>query len=287
MAGQIIAYGIMVGVFYGLVAVGLALLFGVMRYMNIAHGSFMMIGGYISFFLFTLWRVDPFVSIPIVMLAMFLLGIIVYRVLFSPLGKFPEGLRLGTSMLITFGLILVLDNTCILLWTSDPKTIATPYSGTILEVLGVRLPLIRLAVLGVTFIVIIALHLFLNKTYFGKSLRATAEDWEAAALLGINIDRTYLVACGVSTALAGAAGTAVVLMYSITPYSGLEWLLTAFVVLVFAGLGNIKEVFIAGLLLGVLEQMSVFFIGGQFRAVVGLVIFVLILVLRPQGLFRQ
>jgi len=287
MAGQIIAYGIMIGVFYGLVAVGLALLFGVMRYMNIAHGSFMMIGGYISFWLFTLWRVDPFISIPVVMFAMFLLGIILYRMLFSPLGKFPEGLRLGTSMLITFGLILVLDNVVAFLWTSDPKTIATSYSGTILEVLGIRLPFIRLAVLGVTFIVIISLHLFLNRTYFGKSLRATAEDWEAAALLGINIGRTYLVACGVSTALAGAAGTAVVLMYSITPYSGLEWLLTAFVVLVFAGLGNIKEVFMAGLLLGVVEQMSVLFMGGQFRAVVGLVIFVLILVLRPQGLFRQ
>ena len=287
MAGQIIAYGIMVGVFYGLVAVGLALLFGVMRYMNIAHGSFMMIGGYISFWLFTLWRVDPFVSIPVVMLVMFLLGLIVYRVLFSHLGKFPEGLRLGTSMLITFGLILVMDNVVAFLWTSEPKTITTSYSGQVFEFFGVRLPLARLAVLGVTFIVVIALHLFLNRTYFGKSIRATAEDWEAASLLGINIGRTYLVACGVSIALAGAAGTAVALMYSITPYAGLEWLLTAFVVLVFAGLGNIKEVFIAGLLLGVVEQMSVFFIGGQFRAVVGLVIFVLILILRPQGLFKQ
>jgi len=287
MAGQIIAYGIMVGVFYGLVAVGLALLFGVMRYMNIAHGSFMMIGGYISFFLFTLLRVDPFISIPVVMLAMFLLGIAVYKVLFSPLGKFPEGLRLGTSMLITFGLILVLDNVCALLWTSDPKTIATSYSGTTIEIYGIRLPLARLGVLGVTFIVIIALHLFLNRTYFGKSIRATAEDWEAASLLGINIGRTYLVASGISIALAGAAGTAVALMYSINPYGGLEWLLTAMVVLVFAGLGNIKEVFMAGLLLGIVEQTSVFFIGGEFRAVVGLVIFVLILLFRPQGLFRQ
>jgi branched-chain amino acid transport system permease protein len=190
-------------------------------------------------------------------------------------------------MLITFGLILVIDNVVAFLWTSEPKTITTSYSGQVFEILDVRLPVMRLGVLGVTFIVIIALHLFLNRTYFGKSIRATAEDWEAASLLGINIGRTYLVASGVSIALAGTAGTTIALMYSITPYSGLEWLLTAFVVLVLAGLGNIKEVFIAGLLLGLVEQLSVFFIGGHFRAVVGLVIFVLILILRPQGLFRQ
>lgn len=287
MAAQIIAYGIMIGVFYGLVAVGLALLFGVMRYMNIAHGSFIVIGGYLSFWLFTLWHVDPFISIPAVMFAMFFLGMIVYRVLFSPLGKFPEGLRLGTSMLITFGLILVLDNVVALLWTSDVKTITTSYSGEVFEFFGIRFPLISLAVLGVTFIVIITLHLFLNRTYFGKSLRATAEDWEAASLLGIDIGRTYLIACGLSIALAGAAGTAVALMYSINPYAGLEWLLTALVVLVFAGLGNIKGVFVAGLLFGVLEQLSVFFVGSHYRPVVGLGIFVLILLLRPQGLFRE
>jgi branched-chain amino acid transport system permease protein len=287
MAGQIIAYGIMIGVFYGLVAVGLALLFGVMRYMNIAHGSFIVIGGYISFWLFTLWQVDPFVSIPVVMLAMFFLGLVIYKVLFSPLGKFPEGLRLGNSMLITFGLILVLDNVCALLWTSDVKTITTPYSGKVFEFLNVRLPFISMAVMGVTLIVVIVLHLFLNRTYFGKSIRATAEDWEAASLLGINIGRTYLVACGISIALAGAAGTAVALMYSINPYGGLEWLLTAMVVLVFAGLGNIKGVFLAGLLFGVLEQLSVFFVGSHYRPVVGLGIFILILLMRPQGLFKQ
>jgi len=287
MAAQIIIYGIITGILYGLVAAGLSLLFGVMRYMNIAHGSFLVIGGYISYWFFTLWHVDPFVSIPIVMLAMFLLGLIVYKVSFSPLRKFPEGQRLGNSMLITFGLILVLDNVMCLLWTSDARGITTSYSKVIFELLGVRLPLISLAVIGVTLLVIIALHLFLNRTYFGKSIRATAQNWEAASLLGINIDRTYLVACGVSMALAGAAGSAVVLMYSITPYSGLQWLLTALVVLVLAGLGSIKGIFLAGVLLGIAEQASVFFIGGEYRSVVGLGIFVLILLLKPQGLFRQ
>lgn len=287
MIDQIIAYGIMLGVFYGLVAVGLALLFGVMKYLNIAHGSFLVLGGYFAYWLFTLWGVDPFLSLPLVMGAMFVIGIVVYYFLFSPLGKFPEGQRLGNSMLITFGLIMILDNLLAFLWTTDPKTIAVSYSGQSLEFLGVRFPLVRLAVLSVTAVIILALHLFLTRTYFGKSLRATAEDWEAASLLGININRTYLIACGLSIALAGAAGISVAMMYSITPYSGLEWLLTALVVLVLAGLGNIREVFAAGVILGLVEQLSIFFIGGQYRTVVGLVVFVIILLLRPQGLFKR
>ncbi|MFC1863412.1 branched-chain amino acid ABC transporter permease [Thermodesulfobacteriota bacterium] len=285
MAAQIFAYGIIIGAFYGLVAIGLALLFGIMRYMNIAHGTFMVIGGYISFWLFTFWHVDPFVSIPIVILAMFLIGFIVYRVVFSPLRKYPEEQRMNSSMLITFGLILVMDNTAMLLWTSDVRTITTPYSGGTFQLLGVRLPLTGVAMLGVTIIVIFALHLFLNRTYLGKSIRATAENWEAANLLGINIDRTYLISCGISIALAGVAGTGTAVMYSISPGSGLEWLLIAMVVLVLAGMGNIKSVFFAGLLLGLLEQVSVYFVGGHYRSVVGLVLFVLILILRPKGLF--
>lgn len=287
MISQAIVYGIIVGVLYGLAAVGLSLLFGVMKYMNIAHGSFIVIGGYLSFWLFKLWHIDPFISIPLVMATMFLLGLIVYKLLFSPLGRFPEKQRLGNSMLITFGLVLVLDNGMSLLSSSDVKTITTSYSGKVFELLGIRLPFISMAVTGVALVVILGLHLFLNRTYFGKSIRATVQDWEGAILLGVNINRAFLVACGISISLAGAAGCAIALMYSISPYSGLEWLLITSVVLVFAGLGNIKEVFFAGVLLGVIEQMSGFFIGGQYRAVVALVIFVLILLVRPQGLFRR
>jgi branched-chain amino acid transport system permease protein len=192
---------------------------------------------------------------------------------------------MNNSMLITFGLILVLDNTAIFLWTSDVRTIATPYSGITFQILGIRLPLIGLGMLGVTLIVILALHLFLNRTLLGKSIRATAEHWEAANLVGINIDRTYLISCCISISLAGVAGTGTAVMYSISPGSGLEWLLIAMVVLVLAGMGNIKEVFLAGLLLGILEQVSVYFVGGHYRVVVGLVLFVSILILRPKGLF--
>lgn len=287
MIAQIIMYGVIIGIFYALVAVGLSLLFGVMKYMNIAHGSFVVIGGYISFWLFDLLGIDPFLSIPFVLVIMFVIGLIVYGLVFSPLKRFAEGQRLGNSMLITFGLILVLDNLVAFLWTSDVKTITAPYSGQVIQLLGIRVPFTSLGVIGVTFAIIGILHLFLSRTYIGQSIKATAQDWEAASLLGININRTYLIACGISVALAGAAGTAVVLMYSISPYSGLEWMLVSMIVLVFAGLGKIREVFLAGLALGLLEQLGVFLLGGHYRAVVGLVLFVLILILRPQGLFAK
>jgi len=284
---QVIAYGIMIGALYGLVAVGLALLLGVTRYLNITHGSFIMIGGYVSFWLFTLWHVDPFASVPLVMLVMFLIGLIVYKVLFSPLRKFPEGLKINNSMLVTFGLMWVLDNAGILLWTSDMRRVTPSYFGAVFEIFGVRLPFIGLGVIGLALIVVFALYLLLTKTYFGKSVRATTQDWEAASLMGINIDRTYLITCAIGVALAGVAGTAVALMYSITPGGGLEWLLIALIVLVLAGLGNIKEIFIAGVILGLVEAVSVFVVGGPYRAVVGLAMFVLVLMFRPQGLFTR
>jgi branched-chain amino acid transport system permease protein len=285
MIAQVIAYGIVVGALYGLVAIGLALLLGVARFLNITHGSFIMIGGYVSFWLFTLWHVDPFASVPLVMLVMFLIGLILYKALFSPLSKFPEGLKINNSMLVTFGLIWVLDNVGILLWTSDMRRVTPSYFGATFEILGVRLPFIGLGVIGLALLVVFALHLLLTKTYFGKSVRATAQDWEAATLMGINIDRTYSICCAIGVALAGVAGAAVALMYSITPGGGLEWLLIALIVLVLAGLGNIKGIFVAGVILGLVEAVSVYVVGAPYRAAVGLAIFVLILMFKPQGLF--
>ncbi len=284
---QVLAYGIILGMFYGLVTIGLALLFGVMKYLNIAHGSFMMIGGYVSYWLFTLWHVDPIVSIPLVMALMFLVGCILYKVLFSRLSKVSEDRRINSSLIMTFGLILILDNTAIALWHTDIRTINASYSGRMLELLGVRLPLTGLIVVAITILAIVALHLFLGRTYLGKSIRATAQDWEAASLLGVDIDRTYLLCCGISLALAGLAGTGFAIMYPLSPDVGLRWVLFAMVVLVLAGMGNIKEVFLAGLIMATLEQLSALAIGGHYRGIASLAVFILILIFRPQGLFKR
>ena len=284
---QILAYGVILGVFYGLVTIGLALLFGVMRYLNIAHGSFMMIGGYACYWIFTLWGIDPILSIPLVMALMFLIGVLLYRLLFSRLSKVSEERRINSSLIMAFGLVLILDNTAIALWTTNIRMLNTSYNSTMFEVLGIRIPLTGLIVIALTSLAILALHLFLNRTYLGKSIRATAQDWEAASLLGVNIDRIYLICCGISLALAGLAGSCFALMYPLSPDIGLRWVLFAMVVLVLAGIGNIKEVFLAGLIMAILEQLSAVQFGGHYRGIVSLGVFILILILRPQGLFKK
>jgi branched-chain amino acid transport system permease protein len=284
---QILAYGIILGVFYGLVTIGLSLLFGVMKYLNIAHGSFMMLGAYASYWLFMLWDIDPILSIPLVMALMFLVGCLLYKLLFSRLSKVSEDVRINSSMIMAFGLILILDNSAIALWTTNIKILNTSYTSTMLEFMGIRIPLTGLIVIGLTSLAILALHLFLGRTYLGKSIRATSQDWEAASLLGTNIDRIYLVSCGISLALAGLAGACFALTYPISPDIGLRWVLFAMVVLVLAGMGKIKEVFLAGLIMAMLEQLSSVVIGAEYRGIVSLAVFILILIFKPQGLFEK
>jgi branched-chain amino acid transport system permease protein len=278
---QIIVYGIITGAFYGLAAVGLSLVFGVMRHMNIAHGSFLMIGGFAAYWLFHLLKLDPFVSIPLVMVILFAIGAALYKGLFSHLDKLPEGLKINNSMLVGFGLTWVIDNLAIMFWTSDVRAVTPSYTGKVWHVLpGLRLPVVGLVIIGIASLVIFSLYLILTKTYFGKSVRATAQDRDAGNLMGINVERTYLIFFALSAALAGIAGVVAAVNYSVYPTVGFEWLLKAIIILVLAGFGKIGQVFAAGLLLGVIEGVSVYFVGATYREVVGLVIFILVLLRR-------
>jgi branched-chain amino acid transport system permease protein len=284
---QSLVFGVLVGALYGLAAAGLSLVFGVMKVLNVAHGELLMFGGYGSFWLFTLYGVDPFVSLLIVGPALFALGMALHLGLFRPLTRFDEETKIKNSLLIGFGLALVLQNLAIRLWTADERGITTAYSGTVARLGAISVPLDRLANLVIAVGVILALHLFLTRTYLGKGIRATAEDWQAATLVGIDIRRTYLIAFALGTALAGIAGTLVTVGYAITPAIGLEWTLKALIVVVLAGLGSVFGTFFGGLLLGVAEATSVLFIGGAYREVVGLVLFVVVLLVRPSGLFGR
>jgi branched-chain amino acid transport system permease protein len=160
------------------------------------------------------------------------------------------------------------------------------YSGWGFSLFGLRFPFIRFSGLVLATIVILALHQFLTKTYFGKAIRATTENWESAALMGINIEKTSMISFALGATLAGMAGTIVSVGYAIHPAMGLEWTLKALIVVVLAGLGNIGGAFVAGVLLGAVESVSTLFVG-PYMEVVGLVIFLLVLELRPQGLFGK
>jgi branched-chain amino acid transport system permease protein len=288
MVFQTIANGILVGALYGLIALGLGLLMGVMKFLNIAHGTFIILGGYISFWLFTLWGIDPFLSIPLVIMAMFLIGLVLYRLALSPLLKLPNiGMRIDTSMLVTFGLIWVLDNVMTILWTPDTRTIMTSYTGETFKFSGIRFSITGLGGLGVAVFVAIALYFILSRTYFGKHIRAATQDAEAASLCGINVHRIYLLSSGIAIALAGVAGVMVISTYSISASGGISWLLIAFVVMILAGEGNINAIIPAGVIFGLLEAGSVLVVGVPYRQAIALLVFIVVLMFRPQGLFAK
>ena len=286
LISQTFVNGVNVGALYGLAAVGLSLTFGVMKILNVAHGEFLMIGGYVAFWLFTLLGVDPFISLPLIFISLFVIGVIFYKVVFATISRLHEEVKVKNSLLVGFGLFLVVPQIARFLWTGDERAITTTYSGTSFQLLNVHVANVPFYGLIVAVVVILALHLFLTKTYFGKAVRGTSENWKAAKLMGINVDRTYMITFSLGAAIAGMAGVLVGLTQSILPDVGMEWTLKALVVVVLAGIGSVGGAFIAGIILGVVEAVGAIFMG-PYAVALGLVIFLAILMFRPQGLFGK
>jgi branched-chain amino acid transport system permease protein len=284
---QQLLFGLMIGGLYGLAAAGLSLVFGVMKVLNVAHGELIMLGGYAAFWLVALLGIDPFASLIVVIPLSLLLGVALYWGLFGFVVRADEETRVKNSLLIGFGLALAFQALAVRLWTADERSIPTPYGGAVITVAGLSIPVLRLITVAIAFALIGGLHLLLEHWRWGKAIRATAEDWQAALLSGIDIRRAYLLAFALGTGLAGAAGALVSVGYSISPSIGLEWTLKALIVVVLAGLGSMIGTFVGGLFLGLAEAVSAAAFGGPYREIAGLVIFVVVLVVRPRGLFGR
>ena len=284
---QQVVFGCLVGALYGLAAAGLSLVFGVLKMLNVAHGELIMLGGYATFWFFALAGLDPFLSLLLTGPLLFAVGVALYGGLFRFVAAADEETRIKNSVLIGFGLTLALQNVAILLWTADERSVTTDYSGRVLRLGGLVFPFTRLGTLVFAGLVILGLHWFLTRTYPGKAIRATAADWEAGALVGIDLNRTYLLAFALGSAAAGVGGSLVSVGYDISPNIGLGWTLKALIVVVLAGLGSMPGTFAGGLILGVAESASTIVIGGPYREVVGLVLFLAVLLWRPQGLFAR
>ena len=285
--GQQLILGVLIGGLYGLAAVGLSLVFGVLKVLNVAHGELIMFGGYGAFWLFALLGLDPFASLLVVLPFSLLAGLGLYWALFGFVVRADEETRVKNSLLLGFGLALTLHALAVRLWTADERAIGIAYGGAAISVGGLSIPIVRLASLALAFGLTGGLQLLLTHWRWGKAIRATAEDWRGALLTGIDIRRAYLLAFAIGTGLAGAAGTLVSIGYSINPSIGLEWTLKALIVVVLAGLGSMFGTFVGGLLLGVAEAASAAAFGGPYRELAGLIIFVVVLVIRPRGLFGQ
>lgn len=275
--------GLLTGGLYALVGIGLAVIFGVMRVINFAHGETMMIGMYLTFFLFTLLHVDPYLSLLVNMAALFLLGYLIYRFLVSRIEKAAE----MNQILLTAGIGLVLTNLAQLLFTADYRQIHTWYTDKLVHVGSFTFNLAYLVSFALALLVTGAAYQFMMRTEFGRAMRAVAQNREAAQLMGINVSRVSAVTFGLGTAAAGAAAALLVPVYYFYPGVGGPFTQKSFVIVVLGGMGSILGATFGGLILGVAEALTSLTVGEAYKDIAGFVIFLLILLLRPSGLFGR
>src|SRR3990172_7899627 len=231
---QALLSGLLNGGIYSLVSVGLTLIFGVMRIINFAHGSLMMLGMYVSYWLFVLWGVDPYLSLIASGSVLFAVGVLIEAVLVSPVLEAPE----HDQLLLTLGISLVIENLALFLWRADPRIITVPYLAVAPMVGGVMVSSPRLIAFIVSLALTAVLFFFLRRTDLGRAIRAIAQDREGALTVGINMRRIYALAFGIGCACVGAAGGLVAPFYPVDPYVGGVFVITAFVVVVLGGMGN-------------------------------------------------
>jgi branched-chain amino acid transport system permease protein len=276
LLAQILIDGVLLGGLYGLMALGMALVWGVLNIVNLAHGAFIMLGGYCIYFLFSA-GLDPLAMLPVAMLALFCLGYVVQRGLLNLIVRSA----LLNTLLFTFGLDVVLTYLAQLLFTADYRTINPAYAGANFTVGQVTIPLGRLIAFAIAIVLATALYLILDRSRLGRAIRATAQNLDAARLYGVDPARIYAVTFGIGAALAGAAGGLYGIVAQITPYIGATLTAKSFVVAVIGGLENPFYVLGGGVVIGLAEAVTALYLGPTYTDVVSFGLLVLILVLRP------
>jgi branched-chain amino acid transport system permease protein len=273
---QILIDGVLLGGLYGLMALGMALVWGVLNIVNLAHGAFIMLGGYVVYFLFTA-GLDPLVSLPIAMLVLFAFGYLIQR---SLLNLIVRSALLNT-LLFTFGLNVVLTYLAQLLFTADFRTINPSYAGANFPIGEATIPVGQAIAFGIAAVLAALLYLLLNRTRLGRAIRATAQNLDAARLYGVDPARIYAVTFGIGAALAGAAGTLYGIVAQITPYIGVTLTAKSFVIAIIGGLDNPLKIVAGGIAIGIAEAVTALYLGPTYTDVVSFGLLVLILVLRP------
>jgi len=270
---------------YATMAYGLGLIYGVLRVVNLAHGGVIMAGAYLGWVLHKAFGLDPYLSIPVVIAVTFGLGVVMYRLLVRHL---PRGAAGGpASLLLLFGVWLVLRNAAYLLFSGNDQSVRTTYSTRAVPILGSYVSVNRLAVLAIALVTSVLLHLLLKRTYLGRAIRAVAQNPDSCTLVGVDVERIYTITFGIGSALAGLAGVLSATIFSFNPAFGSGELLKSFVVVVLGGLGSVFGVGVAALILAVVEVFAILILPSYLTAAVGFVLLVLVLVARPGGLFGQ
>lgn len=280
---QSLANGMLIAGLYASVTLGITLVLGVMGIVNFAHGELVMLGAYTAFWLFSLLGIDPLISLPISGIVLFFIGLFIFRFTIRPILNDPP----LNQLLLTLGVSIFFQNLAMILWKSDSRSVITTYSGLSLNLGMVHLGLTRIITFFIAVALTIALVIFLYKFRSGKAMRAVSENNTASWLIGINVKKTYLLAFGVASGLAGAAGALVSTIMYTFPMVGFKLSLKAFCILVLGGLGNIPGTLVGSLILGLTESFVGTYVpeGSGWAEGISFILLIVILVIKPTGLF--
>jgi branched-chain amino acid transport system permease protein len=277
---QAVINGILTGGVYSLMAVGLSLIFGVMRVINFAHGDMMVWGMYLSLWLFTTLGLDPYLSIPLTAAAVFLLGTAIQRGLVNRILAAPHEMQI----LLMMGVALVLENLALMVWGPDPRRVNVSYGLSTFWMGPIVVDLPRLVTFALALVLALCLYLFLRRTDLGRMIRAASDNQTGALLVGTDITKVFTLAFGIGAACVGAAGSLMTPLLPFTPSSGLLFTITSFNIVIIGGMGNLLGAFVGGLLVGVSESLGAVLLVPSLKEIVGFVLLVVILLFRPQGL---
>ena len=283
VVAQLAVSTLLLGGIYALIAVGLTLIFGVMRVVNFAYGEFLMLAMYLAFFAFSLLRLDPYVTLVLALPLFFTGGVASYRVVMRPVIRESDQVQIFT----TVGLSIALQNVALVLWTADARFVRTDYYSVVVRLGGAVLNLAQIVAFLVAVAATAALFAFLRWSYTGKVMRATAQDRQASSLMGIDTDRIYALTWAVGIMCVGVAGVLLAPIYPVYPTAGLQFVLIAFVSVVLGGLGDMAGALLAALIVAAVEVVGSYLLGTASKEVLYLLLFIGILVVRPAGLFGQ
>jgi branched-chain amino acid transport system permease protein len=273
----------LLGSIYALIAVGLTLIFGIMRVVNFAHGEFLMLGMYLAFWSFTLWSIDPYVMVTVAVPLFLLLGLASYALIMRGVIHASHNVQIFT----TVGLSTALQNLALVLFTGDYHVLRPWHSSAVVRVGGAAFNLSQVVAFVVALLLTLVLFAFMRLTHTGRVMRATAQDTEAATLMGIDTDRVYKLTWAIGIACVGAAGVLMSPLYAIYPQAGLQFVLLAYVVVVLGGLGDMVGALLGSLIVAAVEVVGSYFFGAAWKEVFYFVLFIAVLVFRPAGLFGQ
>jgi branched-chain amino acid transport system permease protein len=278
---QAIVTGLLLGGVYCLICVGLTLTFGVMKIINFAHGEFLMIAMYGAYFFSQYFHTEAYTSVVVVLPGLFILGVLVFHFLVRPiLGAEPLN-----QMLLLVGLSLVLQNGALSLFSADTRSVQSAIAYSKIELGEVIVGIPRLIAFAVSVMITLALYWLLRSTELGRRIRAVASDRETAALMGINVNRVNLLAFGIGVGCLGIAGPVMMPVFYVVPNIGTFFILIAFVVVVLGGIGNFMGTMVASFVVAIAESLGALFMPGSTAPVLPFLLFILVLLFKPEGLF--